>query len=100
MSVYSKKMPIAGPKSNPKVDQQEKLKASLDSVTREIFRLDGVQVLEFLGSGSYAVVYKVQTAKGKMRACKVINSSKAKVSAAYRLKFMKRELEILQKVSG
>lgn len=50
-----------------------------------------------LGEGSYAKVYKVQTAKGKFRAAKVIDLSKA--TDNYRVKFMPRELEVLKDVS-
>lgn len=85
-------------KSSIKVEHTEKLKAHLPPSVGKIFRADGISVLEFLGSGSYAMVYKVRDKNGKLRAVKVIDSSYQKVSADYRLKFMRRELEILQRV--
>lgn len=91
--------PIIVPRSNVKSENIEKMKSTLTPAMEEIFRRDNVTVLDYLGSGSYAVVYKIKDRNGRIRAVKVINSSKTLVSDDYRLKFMKRELQILQTVS-
>ncbi|KAI1285968.1 Testis-specific serine/threonine-protein kinase 1 [Halotydeus destructor] len=96
-SVYTKAKAGSSPKEPEKEKKAHDDKYSADKIGAAAFKIfakSGYRVLGDLGSGSYARVYKVENKNGKVRAAKVIESGQA--SKNYQLKFMPRELEILQ----
>ena len=79
-------------RKNKEAPKEDVSTIQLDQDVKDFFESENVQVIGFLGSGTYANVYKVKN-KGSTMACKVIDF--AKTSSSYQVRMLPRELTII-----